>query len=84
MRTELSSQRLLFWREIGRFGVLIGGVLLAAYFLTVSWSGAYPRDYANYVVGRDFLNFWIYGREAWHPSRRAFMTSASITTICGR
>lgn len=43
----------------------------AHYALTISWSGAIPRDATTLVVGRDFLNFWEYGRAAWtdDPSR---------------
>lgn len=41
------------------------------YVWTLSWSGAIPRDATTLVVGRDFLNFWMYGRAAWSadPSR---------------
>jgi hypothetical protein len=40
-------------------------VVLAAggYLYTVSWSEI-PRDGTSLVVGRDFLNFWMYGRAA--------------------
>jgi hypothetical protein len=40
-------------------------VVLAAcgYLYTVSWSQI-PRDGTSLVVGRDFLNFWMYGRAA--------------------
>ena len=41
-------------------------MLTAAYFVgTISWPGAFPRDATTLVVGRDFLNFWMYGRAAW-------------------
>lgn len=72
MQLERSSQESsLFWREIGRVGAIAGLLLLAAYFLSMKWGGVFPRDYANYALGRDFLNFWIYGREAWDPSGAA-------------
>jgi hypothetical protein len=40
-------------------------VVLAAggYLYTVSWTEI-PRDGTSLVVGRDFLNFWMYGRAA--------------------
>lgn len=40
-------------------------VVLAAggYLYTMSWSEI-PRDGTSLVVGRDFLNFWMYGRAA--------------------
>jgi hypothetical protein len=42
-----------------------------AYVWKISWIGPIPRDATSLVVGRDFLNFWMYGREAWlaDPSR---------------
>src|SRR5579884_2615870 len=42
-----------------------------AYIVTLSWVAPIPRDATSLVVGRDFLNFWMYGRAAWasDPSR---------------
>jgi len=42
-----------------------------AYVWKISRIGPIPRDATSLVVGRDFLNFWMYGREAWlaDPSR---------------
>ena len=34
------------------------------YLYTMAWSGDFPRDGTTLVVGRDFLNFWMYGRAA--------------------
>ena len=31
-----------------------------------------PREYVGYVVGRDFLNFWNYGRAAWSSDAGRF------------
>jgi hypothetical protein len=41
------------------------------YVCTISWVQPFPRDATTLVVGRDFLNFWMYGRAAWmdEPSR---------------
>jgi hypothetical protein len=41
------------------FVVLVAG----GYLYTMSWSEI-PRDGTSLVVGRDFLNFWMYGRAA--------------------
>lgn len=38
-----------------------------AYFATASWIEPIPRDGSTLVVGRDFLNFWMYGRAAAMP-----------------
>lgn len=51
----------------------VGHFLLAAaaYGLAIDWSPEIPRDGTSLVVGRDFLNFWMYGRAAGtdDPSR---------------
>jgi hypothetical protein len=48
--------------------VVLGGTLFAitfmAYVWTIDWRGTIPRDATTLVVGRDFLNFWMYGRAA--------------------
>jgi hypothetical protein len=47
--------------------------LTAAYYVgTISWAGPIPRDATTLVVGRDFLNFWMYGRAAWLPDPSHF------------
>lgn len=38
----------------------------------MSWSAPFPRDLHDYILGRDFLNFWIYGREAWTAAAGRF------------
>jgi hypothetical protein len=39
-------------------------VAAGGYLYTLAWSGPFPRDGTSLVVGRDFLNFWMYGRAA--------------------
>jgi hypothetical protein len=55
-------------RTLFRDLTVFGGVLFAAtaifYALGIDWSGAIPRDSTRLAVGRDFLNFWMYGRAA--------------------
>ena len=52
--------------EFLRGMLLLGGVLfvltLLTYVLTTSWTWPFPRDNTTLVVGRDFLNLWMYGR----------------------
>jgi hypothetical protein len=47
------------------------GLTALHYVWTISWPRNIPRDATTLVVGRDFLNFWMYGRAAWSadPSR---------------
>jgi Glycosyltransferase family 87 len=52
--------------EFLRALLLLGGALftltLLTYFCTTSWTLPFPRDKATLVLGRDFLNLWMYGR----------------------
>ncbi len=52
--------------EFLRALLVLGGALfvltIATYLATTNWAGAFPRDKATLVLGRDFLNLWMYGR----------------------
>lgn len=66
-KKDRSAIRLLTWAS-GIFALLT-----AVYYVgTISWAGALPRDATTLVVGRDFLNFWMYGRAAWTPDPSQF------------
>lgn len=47
--------------------VIFAALTAAVYAWKVVWIGPIPRDATSLVVGRDFLNFWMYGRAAWLP-----------------
>ncbi len=53
------------WRGVFLPGAIASGILLTLYLLSVEWAPRFPRDIHGYALGRDFLNFWTYGREAW-------------------
>ena len=57
--------------EFLRALAILGGALfvltLVSYLLTTNWAGAFPRDKATLVLGRDFLNLWMYGVAAFEP-----------------
>src|ERR1700739_2713383 len=62
--------------EFLRALLVLGGALfvltIATYLATTDWAGAFPRDKATLVFGRDFLNLWMYGRalfEGGEPAR---------------
>jgi len=63
-------------REVFRDFVFAGAALsvsiLIAYLVTVDWQGTIPRDATSLAVGRDFLNFWMYGRAAVGPDPGRF------------
>lgn len=56
--------------------VLLGGAFFVltviAYAVTISWTSTIPRDGTSLAVGRDFLNFWMYGRAAASGNPGAF------------
>src|SRR3954451_3838780 len=44
----------------------------ALYVTPITWGGPLPRDYMTLAVGRDFLNFWMYGRAAFDSDPARF------------
>ena len=60
-----------FLRALAVLGGALFVLTLVTYFLTSDWSGAFPRDKVTLVLGRDFLNLWMYGRAAFEgdPAR---------------
>ena len=64
--------------DLGALRLLIGAsagfVVLTAclYAWMISWTGPFPRDGSTLVIGRDFLNFWMYGRAGWTPDPSRF------------
>jgi hypothetical protein len=53
-----------FFRDLAVPGAALFAITIVAYALTIDWTGAIPRDGTTLAVGRDFLNFWMYGRAA--------------------
>lgn len=55
-------------RELIRASAILGAFALVAtagvYLYKLDWQWPFPRDGSTLVVGRDFLNFWMYGRAA--------------------
>ena len=51
-------------RDLGICAAIVFGMAAALYISSVSWAAALPRDYLGLAIGRDFLNFWMYGRAA--------------------
>jgi hypothetical protein len=41
---------------------------LGVYLANADWRADFPRDGSTLVIGRDFLNFWMYGRAATTPN----------------
>ena len=51
-------------RALAILGAFFFVVAAGGYVYTMAWSAPIPRDGTSLVVGRDFLNFWMYGRAA--------------------
>ena len=60
------------YRDILIFGGVLFALTAIAYVATISWIAPVPRDGTSLAVGRDFLNFWMYGRAAWSDNPGAF------------
>jgi hypothetical protein len=71
MSTELQRENSEAIRALAILGAFFFVVAAGGYLYTMSWSAEIPRDGTTLVVGRDFLNFWMYGRAAptTDPSR---------------
>jgi hypothetical protein len=56
-------------RESLRDFVVLGALAFAAtalaFYWHTQWAEPFPRDATTLVVGRDFLNFWMYGHAAF-------------------
>jgi len=59
-------------RALSLLGAFFFVVSVIGYLITMSWSPAIPRDGTTLVIGRDFLNFWMYGRAAFTPDPSRF------------
>ena len=60
------------YRDILIFGSVLFALTAIAYVATISWITTIPRDGTSLAVGRDFLNFWMYGRAASSDNPGAF------------
>jgi hypothetical protein len=54
------------------FGTAWCALLALAYLATTQWTWPFPRDKVGLVLGRDFLNLWMYGRAAFGPDPARF------------
>src|SRR6185312_3182032 len=60
-RLKANRNALTACAVLGAFFVTVAA---AAYAYTLDWRLPFPRDGTTLVVGRDFLNFCMYGRAA--------------------
>jgi len=64
-------------RDFAVLGSVLFALTSVAYAWTIDWRGAIPRDGTTLAVGRDFLNFWMYGRAAGSPDPGLFYDLAA-------
>jgi hypothetical protein len=57
------------------------GLTVVVYVWKISWVAPIPRDATRLVIGRDFLNFWMYGRAAWLPDPSQFYDPRTYNAV---
>ncbi len=62
--TDIQAENRETVRMLAILGAFFFVCAAGGYLYTMSWRGDFPRDGTTLVVGRDFLNFWMYGRAA--------------------
>lgn len=78
-------------RDVLKALSILGGLFLVGvtgfYIYALDLRPAFPRDGTTLVVGRDFLNFWMYGRAAFLPDPSRWYDAAAyrdaITALLG-
>jgi hypothetical protein len=63
--TVVSERNREFLRGFLILGALAFAGMVIAFYWKTQWLVRFPRDATMLVVGRDFLNFWMYGRAAF-------------------
>jgi glycosyl transferase family 87 len=66
-----------FFRDLTVLAVAMFAIATVGYLATVDWTKAFPRDSSTLIVGRDFLNIWMYGRAALAPDPGRFYDVAT-------
>jgi hypothetical protein len=59
-------------RALVIFGIGSFVALAVCIYWKTNWAAIFPRDVTTLVVGRDFLNFWMYGRAALESNPARF------------
>jgi hypothetical protein len=84
-RPKANQDALKACAVLGGFFVVVA---IGAYIYTLDIRPLFPRDGTTLVVGRDFLNFWMYGRAAqlpdpgqWYDPR---LYNGALTALVGQ
>jgi hypothetical protein len=74
---HFSKENRDFIRSLAIMGTFFFFAAAIGYVATISWVDPIPRDGTTLVVGRDFLNYWMYGRVAGMPDPGRFYDLAT-------
>jgi glycosyl transferase family 87 len=69
---DMPAESRVTLRDCALLGGLASLGLVIVYVATARWLPPYPRDASSLVIGRDFLNFWMYGRAALEHAPERF------------
>jgi len=76
MRIDLPAENKEAIRALSILGAFFFAIAVVGYVVSASWQSEIPRDGTSLVVGRDFLNFWMYGQVAHTPDPGRFYDPA--------
>lgn len=83
MRSGVAERAMSSNPELRRGLIIVAAVsfvaLLAAYLTTLQLQDGWVRETHGFVLGRDFLNFWMAGRAAWEPDPGRYYDPAFYT-----
>jgi hypothetical protein len=75
-------------REVLRDAFVLGAMFflltVTAYLATTNWGLAFPRDKTGLLIGRDFLNLWMYGHAALEADPSRFYDVATYNAELAR
>jgi hypothetical protein len=69
---DIAAESRALLRDFAILGTLATCALGVVYLCLVRWAPLFPKDGSSLVVGRDFVNFWMYGRAALAPAAYRF------------
>jgi Glycosyltransferase family 87 len=62
--SALAGEDRIAFRDLMLFAGAMFALSIVAHACTITWTETIPRDGTSLVIGRDFLNLWMYGRAA--------------------
>jgi hypothetical protein len=69
---DIAAESRSLLRDFAILGTLATCALGVVYLCLIRWAPLFPKDGSSLVVGRDFVNFWMYGCAALTPAAYRF------------